>query len=87
MKFLHEFVTRDIAGEKILVPVGNTALDMNGLITVNEVGARILELMPEAETEEDIVKSILDEYEAPEELVRRDVTAFLGELRKIGLIA
>lgn len=33
------FVLRKVAGENILVPVGNTALTFNGLVTLNESGA------------------------------------------------
>ena len=33
------FILRKVAGENILVPVGNTALTFNGLVTLNESGA------------------------------------------------
>ena len=39
MRINKEFVLREIAGDYILVPVGDTALEFNGLITLNEVGA------------------------------------------------
>ena len=41
MKVNGEYVLREIAGEYILVPIGNTAMEMNGMITLNEVGVFI----------------------------------------------
>ena len=43
MKLKSTIILRKIAGETILVPVGEDAVRVNGLITVNEVGARICE--------------------------------------------
>lgn len=45
MKISNEYIIRDIAGEYIIVPVGQVALDFQGLITVNEIGVYIWELL------------------------------------------
>ena len=37
MKIDRNFVLREIAGEYIIIPTGKTALEFNGLITVNEI--------------------------------------------------
>ena len=42
MKLKSTIVLRKIAGETILVPVGEDALRINGLITVNAVGGTAL---------------------------------------------
>ena len=36
-----DFVLREIAGETLLVPAGKTALDLNGMLTLNETGAAL----------------------------------------------
>lgn len=41
MKIKGEFVLRELVGETILVPVGRTALQLNGMITLNPVSAQI----------------------------------------------
>ena len=46
MKIKREFVLREIAGDILLVPVGKTALDLNGMLTLNEVGAEIWKMLP-----------------------------------------
>ena len=43
-----DFVLREIAGETLLVPAGKTALDLNGMLTLNETGAALWRMLPEA---------------------------------------
>ena len=43
MKIKGEFILREMAGDKILVPVGQTALEFNGIIILQPVAALIWE--------------------------------------------
>lgn len=86
MKIKRDFVLREIAGETLLIPAGKTALDLNGMITLNEVAADIWQMLPEAEDEEAVVQRILADYDAEETQVRRDVADFLGRLRELGIV-
>ena len=81
MKISKEFVIREIAGDYIIVPTGSTALQFNGLITVNEVGAYLWKLMQQETTEEALVQSVVTEYEVEEETARQDIEEFLQQLR------
>ena len=65
MKISNEYIIRDIAGEYIIVPVGQVALDFQGLITVNEIGVYIWELLQKKEiTFDNLLAAILNEYDA-----------------------
>ena len=86
MKVLLDFVLREVAGETLLIPAGRTALNLNGMLTLNELGAEIWRMLPEAKNEEEIISKILEEYDAKPEEVRRDVAEFLGKLRELGII-
>lgn len=86
MKISKEFVVREIAGEYIIVPVGNTALEFNGLFTVNELGAYIWKLLQEDRTEEELVKEVVGEYDVEEETARQDIEDFLRWLREKNII-
>ena len=86
MKIKREFVLREIAGDILLVPVGKTALDLNGMLTLNEVGAEIWKMLPEAESEGEIVERLLQVYDADAAQVREDVSEFLGRLRELGIL-
>ena len=54
MKLKAQLVKREIAGDTILVPVGETTTKLQGLLTINETGAAIWDALPEAENEEAI---------------------------------
>lgn len=45
MKIDRNFVLREIAGEYIIIPTGKTALEFNGLITVNEIGMELWKML------------------------------------------
>lgn len=86
MKLKMEFVLRDIAGDLLLIPAGKAALDLNGMLTLNEVGGDIWNLLPEVEDEEELIARLLDIYEVEEAELRKDVTEFLDSLKKIGIL-
>lgn len=86
MKLKHSFVIREVAGETLLIPSGRTALDLNGMLTLNELGAEIYRMLPEVENEQEIVARILQSYDAERAEVEADVAAFLGRLRALGIL-
>ena len=61
MKVDKEFVLREIAGDYVIIPIGRTVLSFNGLITVNEIGAFLWNLLQEDVTKEELVATVLDE--------------------------
>jgi len=81
-----ELIKREIAGDTILVPVGKTVLDSNGLFVLNELGTFIWDLLPEVEDEESICKAILAEYEVSAEEATKDVAEFMAMLRKMEIL-
>ena len=81
-----ELIKREIAGDTILVPVGKTVYDSNGLFVLNELGAFIWDLLPQADTEEAICNAVLEQYEVSAETAKQDVSAFLEKLRKMDIL-
>lgn len=81
-----ELLKRQIAGETILIPVGKTVYDSHGLFAMNELGAFLWDLLPDAQSEDDLVKAVLAEYEVSEDVARRDIAQFLDELRRMDII-
>ena len=86
MKIKKELIKREIAGDTILIPVGKTVLDSNGLFMLNELGAFIWDLLPKVETEAEICEAVLREYEVSAEEAAGDIAAFMNELRKLGIL-
>lgn len=81
-----ELLKRDIAGEIILVPVGKAVFDSNGLFALNELGGFLWDRLPQAQSEEELLHAVLQEYEVGEEEARRDIREFLDTLRRMEII-
>ena len=86
MNIKKELIKRDIAGDTILVPVGKTVYDSNGLFVLNELGTFIWEILPQAQSEADIVDAVLEAYEVSAEEAKADVAEFLDKLKKLEII-
>ena len=86
MRINKEYVLREIAGDYIIIPIGATALEFNGLITVNEVGVTLWKMLQEEVSMDDLVQGILAEYDVEEDVAREDIREFLGELVKGGIL-
>ena len=82
MKIEKEYILREIAGDYIIVPVGATALEFNGMITVNETGAFLWEKLREGTTKEELLHAMLEEYEVSEKEAEADIQEFLQMLQK-----
>ncbi len=86
MKIHKQLVKRNIAGDVILVPVGDASLELKGLLTLNETGERIWDLLPDVASEDEIFQALLEEYDVEPSVLRTDVDAFFAELRELAII-
>lgn len=77
---------REIAGDYIIIPTGKTVLEFNGLITVNEVGVSIWNMLQKEVTFDKLVQGILDEYDVEEQVAREDIREFLDKLIAGGIL-
>lgn len=84
MKLKKEFITHDTGKESLLVPTGSA--DFSGLVRGNKTLGAILALLKEDTTEEAIVAAMKERFDAPEDVIARDVKKALAELRKIGAL-
>ena len=83
MKISNEYIIINIAGDYIIVPVGQAAFDFQGLITVNEIGVYIWGLLQEQNiTFDNLLAAILDEYDVSQTVAKQDLTDFLNQLIK-----
>jgi hypothetical protein len=86
MKLKGEFVLREVAGEIIVIPVGKTALNFNGMICINGVSAEIWKGLQEEKTKGEILENILQEFDVSREEATADLDVFLHQLRENNLL-
>ena len=77
---------RDIAGDIVIVPVGETALSYNGMITTTPTGAVIWQALEAGCDRETLIQKLLDRFEVDYETAAADTDEFLKNLRSHGMI-
>ena len=86
MEIKKELIKREIAGDIILIPVGKTVYETNGLFVLNELGDFIWDLLPDAPDAQAICQAVLDNYEVSEEEARSDVEEFFRKLKEMDIL-
>lgn len=79
-------MTRTIAGETLIVPVRNRIGDLSSIYTLNEVGARVWQLVDGQTPVAEIVQTITSEYEVSEEEAAADIAELLADWQEVGLV-
>ncbi len=86
MKIKEGFVLRKVAGSFMVVPIGENAAKIGGLMSLNETAADIWRLVEkEDRSEEEIAQILSNEYDAPVEEIREAVQRFSAELQSKGI--
>lgn len=81
MKIKGSYILRDVAGSHVVVPVGKTTADFNGMITLNETGSFLWKQLSEEVEREELIARLTAEYEVTPAQAAADVDAFLQKLR------
>ena len=79
-------VTREIAGETIIVPIKGRVGDLDSIYTLNEVGTLIWQLIDGQKSIDQIVQAVRQAYDVESEEVTKDAVDFLSSLEEAGLI-
>ena len=80
------FVTREIAGETLIVPVTGRAMDLESIYVLNPVASRIWDLLRSPTTADRIAAIVAGEFAVTPEHAAGDVAEFLAALSARGLI-
>ncbi len=83
---LKENILGDNSNVGIVVPLNQSIGSLNGYIQLNETGIFIWKMLENGAQVDDIVSSILKEYNAPCEVVKKDVLSVISKLKEIGAI-
>jgi len=70
----------------MVIPIGERVIDFKGIITLNELGQFIWDKLYEETSYEDLLHSILSEYDVSEESARPDLDIFLEDARRLGVL-
>lgn len=86
MKLKEGYMVREVAGSKIVVPVGERTVDFNGIITLNETAAFLWEKLAVGAEQADLLAAMLAEYDVDEATAAADIAVFLQKLKDADLL-
>ena len=86
MKIKEGLILREVAGNYIVVAVGDAVKSFNGVINLNETGAFLWKNLAEGKEQNQLVEALLEEYEVDKEIAVADVKKFLDKLTEAGLV-
>ena len=79
-------VARVIAGEMLIVPIRGKVGDLASIYSFNGTGTLIWKLLETPKTVKQLAEAIANEYDVVEDHAERDVAAFVGEMKAVGLV-
>ena len=85
MKLKEGFITHEVNGEQIMVATGATKF--SGMVRSNASAALIVDCLKEETTIEKILDVLQEKYDAPREVMKKDVEKVLSKLRSIDALA
>ena len=83
MKLKGTYITHDSDGEQILL---DTSSSFAGLIRSNKTAAFIVECLKDNTTQENIVEAMSEKYDAPKDVLAKDVSDVIEKLKKVGAL-
>lgn len=83
MKLHGEFVVRQVMEDIVAIPVGQTALRLNGMILLNNVSKIIWDCLEQGTDLESIVKAVTESFDVSADEAEADVLEFCDKLRKL----
>ena len=84
MKLNKDFLLHNIGEETVLVPTGKAAF--SGIVRGNKTLGAVLEQLRTETTEEEIVRALCARFDAPKDVIEKDVRRVIDELNKIGAL-
>ena len=86
MKIKSGFILRTVAGNNVVVAIGEQSKSFNGVIKLNESGLVLWNKLASGADKATLVSALLDEYDITAEIAENDVDKFVGVLRDAGAI-
>lgn len=86
MKVKGKYILRQVAKTWVVLPLGQTTLDLNGMLTLNETGALLWKALEQGGGREAMINALTAEYNVSADQAAADVERFLGKLAAAGVL-
>ena len=85
-KVNENFLLREVAGEYLLIPTGDSVSSINGMISLNETFYFIWQQFQQPHTIYEVVLSAKEQYDDVDDCIVKDIYRFVLESLKLGFI-
>lgn len=86
MKIKKGFMLREVAGNFVVVAVGEASKKFNGVINLNESGAFLWKKLADGIEKEKLIDALLEEYEVSKEIATADIEKFIAKLKEADIL-
>lgn len=86
MEIKKKVIVRTVAGEHMLVPIGDTVFQYNGIFMLTDSGRFLWNKICEGTEKDELIKALTEEYEVDEATASADVAEFLEKLQTYEII-
>lgn len=86
MKIKENYVMREVAGQAIVIAIGEESGRFKGMINLNRTGRDVWACLKNGMDLNETVKEIVDKYEVDSNIVARDVEKMVDKLYKVGVL-
>ena len=80
MKIKKDYVMREVAGQAIVIAVGEESKKFRGMMNLNKTGKDIWEGINRGMTQEEIVETLLEKYEIDHATAEKDVKNIIQKM-------
>ena len=86
MKIKKNFTLRQVAGTWVVLPLSAATVDFTGMLTLNDTGITLWNMLESDTTREDMAKALTEEYDVTYEQALADIDEFVAKLNAAGCI-
>jgi len=88
MKIKKGYLVHEVAGNYVVIKIGQEAMNFNGLITLSESAKMLWDLLnrENGAVIEELVNKLLEEYDVDEKTAQNDVIEFIESLKNNNII-
>lgn len=86
MKIKEGYILKSVAGSNVVIATGAERMDLKGIITFNDTGAEVFNMLNGMYTVEEIVEKLVKDYEIPYDTAKIDVENLIEKMKAQGLI-
>lgn len=86
MKIKENYVMREVAGQAIVIAIGEESERFKGMINLNRTGRDVWLYMEKGLDSDDIAKKISEKYEVDLNVAKHDIESMIDRLYKAGVL-